>query len=470
MAKLFQKVLFIAGFLLLCVPGMVLADDLAATCQQIAANPDTSCQNLSAGDCRALLEQCANYYDSQSAQIGKDLTKTQQQKNTLQSQITTLKKKVQGLEAQINQGTLMVKDLNLKINDTQTSIDKTTSQIQSSQTQIATILKTIAKEDQKPTFVILLEGNISDFFSNVAYLESLNGKVSDLLQSTTDLNTYLQGQQQKQQDEKGQLQHVIQIQNLQKQQNLQTKAQQEANLKLTEVQYQQQLKDKQTADQKAAAIKNRIFSLIGVANAPTFGQALQIAKYVSNITGVRAAFLMAVLTQESNLGQNVGQCYVKNTQTGDGVKIKTGVFSPKTMSPANIPVFLTLIDTINKGKGTLRDPLATPVSCVVYYNGRPYGWGGAMGPAQFIPTTWVNLGYARRVTAITGKVADPWDITDAFLANGLYLKDLGAQTSEFQAAMKYYCGNSCTSYDRFYGNSVVGIANQYAADITAIGG
>ena len=93
-----------------------------------------------------------------------------------------------------------------------------------------------------------------------------------------------------------------------------------------------------------------------------------------------------------------------------------------------------------------------------------------MGPAQFIASTWVNAGYGQKVTEITGKVADPWDIADAFLANGLYLRDLGAKNNEFNAAMKFYCGGGCSSYDRFYGKSVVSIANQYEADIKAIGG
>ena len=92
-----------------------------------------------------------------------------------------------------------------------------------------------------------------------------------------------------------------------------------------------------------------------------------------------------------------------------------------------------------------------------------------MGPAQFIPSTWVNAGYGQKVSDITGRVADPWDISDAFLATGLLLKDNGARNNEFNAAMKYYCGNSCTRYDRFYGNSVISIANQYEADIKAIG-
>ncbi len=459
---------------LIFLPVFVHAEDLSVTCEQLSSTTD-SCQNLSSADCQAQLQKCANYYDQQSSQIANDITKTKQQKNTLQNQISSLKKKITSLEYQINQGTLMVKDLNLQINDTQVSIDKTTLKIQDSQDQIANILRSIYEEDQKPSFQILFEGNLADFFSNMAYLESLNSKVSDLLDSTKNLASYLENQKTKMDNEKGSLQKTIQTQTLQKQQQVQNQQQQAANLKLTEAQYQQQLQDKADADKKAAAIKSRIFDLLGVSNAPTFGEAYNIAKYVEGLTGVRAAFTLAVLTQESNLGKNVGQCYVKNTTTGDGVKIKTGAFSPKTMSPTrDIPVFLTLIDTINQGKNLARDPLGTPVSCVIYYNGAPYGWGGAMGPAQFIPSTWVNGGYGAKVTAITGKVADPWDIRDAFLANGLYLKALGAASgssnAEFNAAMKYYCGGNCTAYDKFYGNSVVNIANQYEADIKAIGG
>ncbi len=469
--KLFKTILLVAicfSFVAISVLP-VRAEDLATTCQQISST-ENSCQNLSSQDCRAILEKCAAYYDEQSAEIAKDLTKTKQQKDTLQNQVSTLKKKIKNLEYQINHGTLMVKDLNIQISDTQVSIDKTALKVKDSQNQISHILRSIYQENRKPSFVILLEGDLSDFFSNLAYLENLNSKLSDLLESTTNLKFYLEQQKGKQENEKGRLEKTIKVQSLQKQENEQNKKQQESYLKLTETQYQQQLKEKEDVEKKATTIKSRIFDLIGVSKAPTFGEAYEIAKYVSSITGVRAAFIMAVLTQESNLGKNVGQCYLQDTKTGDGIRIKTGAYSPKTMNPSrDIPIYLKLIEDINQGRNLIRDPFSTPVSCVIYYNGRPYGWGGAMGPAQFIPSTW-NLGYGEKVSDITGKVADPWDIKDAFLASGLLLRDDGARTNEFNAALRYYCGGSCTRYDRFYANAVISIANQYEADIKAIGG
>ncbi|MGH7238742.1 MAG: lytic murein transglycosylase, partial [Candidatus Saccharimonadales bacterium] len=231
----------------------------------------------------------------------------------------------------------------------------------------------------------------------------------------------------------------------------------------TEAQYQQQVQNKQAVDQKAATIKTRIFNLLGVSKAPDFQEAYTIAKYASGITGVRPALILAILTQESNLGKNVGQCYLQDSDTGTGVKISTGAASPKTMSPRQVPIFMSLTQQLGL------DPYHTPVSCVIYYHGAPYGWGGAMGPGQFEPSTWAS-GYSSRVASITGKTANPWNINDAFLATALLLQDNGAAANEFNAAMKYYCGGGCTSYDRFYGNSVISIANQYEADIQAIGG
>lgn len=456
------KILLLA-FCVFFIPGLTAAEDLEALCAQISSST-TSCQNLSTADCRATLEKCAAFYDAESATIAKDLTKTAVQKNTLKNAVSGLKKKITGLEAKISQGTLMAKDLNLRINDTQVSIKKTEIKIGDSQQQIINILQAVYQEDKKPAFVILLDGKLSDFFSQVAYLENLSVKVSDLLESTTNLKEYLESQKEKQETEKGQLQKTIQIQSLQKRENEQNKKQQESYLKLTEAQYQTQQKEKAAADKNASAIKARIFELIGVSDAPSFGEAVEIAKYVSSVTGVRPAFLLATLTQESSLGKNVGQCYVTDFTTGSGTSLK-GAPKQRVMSPKSISSFLALTKSLGM------EPSKTPVSCWIplYSGGAPYGWGGAMGPAQFISSTWVL--YTDRVTAIKGSLANPWNIRDAFLAAGFLLKDNGVAKSESVAAAKYYCGGNYGRAEcKSYANSVLRYAAQYETDIAAIGG
>jgi len=431
------KILFLAIlFLGLIFPVFSFADDLSTQCATLSQST-TGCPTLSAADCKVLLQKCADYYDQQSAQLAQDLTKTSAQKNTLQNAITKLKNKISGLTADINQGKIMVQGLNMQISDTQTSIVKTSAQIQNSQAQIAAILQSVYEEDQKPAFIILLEGNLSDFFSNLAYLDNLNAQVSNLLGSTKNLKTYLQGQQIKMSDNVDQLQKTIALQKLQQQQSEQDKQQQSQYLQLTEAQYQKQQKDKLAADQASAKIKSMLFQVAGVTKAPTFGQAIDIAKAVSAIVPIRPAFLLAVLSQESALGKNVGSCLLTNTATGEGKRISTGAYMPKVFKVSrDLQPFLNITASVG------RDPLNSVISCDTY---------GSMGPAQFIPSTWAL--FVDRLKKALGYTADPWVIKDSFTASALYLSDLGAgaQTTGTESSAAYHyngSGSSATLYSK----------------------
>ncbi len=438
-------VIFLALILPACAgrPGFVLAEDMGTTCSTLI-DSNASCPNLSSTDCRALLEKCATYYDQQSAQIAQDITKTTAQKNTLQSAVSGLKKKIQSLEYQISQSTIVAKDLSLQVKDTQSSIDKTSNRIADSQSQITQILRSLYEEDKKSSIEILLEGNLSDFFSNIAYLESLNSKVGDLLNTTKNLQNYLQGQKIKMDTEVSQLQKTIAIQSLQKQENEQNKKQQETYLKLTEAQYQQQLKDKQAAEAASAKIKARLFQVAGVTKVPTFGEALDVAKAVGAMVGIRPSFLLAVISQESAIGRNVGQCLLTDINTGVGKRISTGAAMSRVFKVSrDLQPFLQICASVG------RDPLRTPVSCDSY---------GSMGPAQFLPSTWML--FVDRLKSLLGQTADPWAIKDSFTASALYLSDLGASgkttTTEKAAAYSY---NGSGNAARIYSNSVMKRAN-----------
>lgn len=418
--------------------------------------------NLSPTEERKALEEELKNLEEQISKYEQDITKTEQEKKTLQNQISILKKKIDKLNLQIEQGNVMVKDLGLQITDTESSIEKTSLKIDDSKNKLVGILRTIYEEDQKSNIEILLVGNnLSDFFDNVVALESLNSKNQELLKEIKSLKVDLENQKSALEGEKTDLENTVKIQTLQRKQNEANKKDQESLLKLTEAQYQESLQEKQAAEQKAAEIRSRIFELIGVPKAPTFGEAYEIAKYVETITGVRPAFLLAVLTQESDIGQNVGQCYLTNQATGAGIVIYSGKEVSRVMNPSrDLPYFLEITGELG------RDPYKTPVSCPM-----SYGWGGAMGPAQFIPSTWAL--YRDEIKKITGKATDPWSIKDAFLAAALYLADSGAaqQTynSEWRAAIIYFAGSVNLKY-RFYGDSVMSIAASYEDDIKQLEG
>ncbi len=424
------------------------SEDLESICQQLTEST-SGCPGMSSNDCKVLLEKCSDYYDELSGELEQDITKTTQQKNTLSNQIYSLKKKIQNLEYQINQSTVKVKGLNVQIEDTQESIYDTVDKIDDSRFQIKSILRSIYEEDKKPAIEILFEGSLSDFFSNLVYLESLNSKINDLLENTRSLQSYLQNQKVKMDGEVDQLQKTIVLQNLQKQENEQNRQQQQEYLNLTEAQYQQQLKEKSDLDSKAAKIRALLFSIVGVADteAPTFGEAIEIAKSAAGLAGVRPAFLLAIISQESAIGRNVGQCMLVDTSTGTGKRISTGATVIRVMKPTrDVQPFLQITETLG------RDPYNTPVSCWItaYVSGQPYGWGGAMGPAQFIPSTWKL--FEGRLQSLLGRTPDPWGIKDSFTASALYLADLGATaqttSAEKNAASRYYGGSSA------YANSV----------------
>jgi len=408
-------------------------------------------------ECEALLKK----YETMIVQYGEDITKSEKEKKTLNNQISLLKKKIEKLNLQINQSTLVVKDLGLQIKDTEGSIDKTSNKIDNSKAKLSSILRTMYEEDQKSMVEVLLsEAKLSAFFDNIVALEALDMETKEVLKGIKELKITLEDQKTTLDSDKSEMERMLIVQQLQKKESEGTKKTQETYLKLTEAEYQKSLKEKKEAEKIASDIRARIFELIGVPQAPTFGEALEIAKYVNTLTGVRPAFLLAVLTQESNVGKNVGQCFLKDTKTGTGVSAKTGKEVLKVMSPTrDVPYFLEITKKLG------RNYTDTPVSCPM-----SVGWGGAMGPAQFIPDTWgnPNYGYGLKVEAITGKPADPWSIKDAFLASGLYLEALGAKTDEFKAAMRYFSGGSWSKWEEFYGRSVLSIASQYEEDIKKI--
>lgn len=446
----------------LIMPNFIFSrEDLEKKCLLLA---EQGCQESDSEQCRKELEECEEYYKKESERISADLSKTEQEKNTLKNKVNTLNQKITNLNYQIYQSNLVIKDLGFQIEDTEDSIYNTSLKIEDSKDKLTQILKTIYEKDQQPMIEILLsEADLSDFFDDLIALEILNERNKELLQSIKTLKTNLEEQRQDLDQEKDNLEKTVETRTLQRDENAKTKKEQEHYYKLTEQEYQKQLEVKKATEEKAAAIRARIFELVGIPKAPTFGEALEIAEYIEKITGIRPAFLLAILTQESNIGKNVGQCYLKDSKTGSGTVIKSGATVNNVMKPSrDVDHFLTVTKELG------RDPYATPVSCPM-----SYGWGGAMGPAQFIPSTWMI--YRDKVKELLDRPGDPWNIKDAFLAAALYLTDYGADkrtyNGEWKAAMIYFSGTSQrTKYNGygFYGDSVMKIAAQYEEDIKAI--
>jgi peptidoglycan hydrolase CwlO-like protein len=410
---------------------------------------------------KAALEEELKRLELQIAEANRGITATEAEKQSLQYQIRKLQNEINSLSAQINRNRVVIQSLGLKIADTQGSIIKTTEKIAKSQEELAETLRILNMEGKTSTLEILLsENNLSAVFSSLNSLERLSGETKVILDEVKKLRRSLQGYKEELEGDRSETEKVAKIQEAQKAEEERARAERQRLYGLTEAEYQKQVAEKKELEKQAEDIRRRIFELAGLpedVQAPTFKEAYDIAKWVESLTGIRPAFLLSILQQESSFGKNVGQCHIADTTSGASIPIRTGQRYSNGIHPTrDIPPFLVITSELG------RDPLKTPVSCPL-----SYGYGGAMGPAQFIPSTWMM--YKDRLKGLLGRAANPWSIRDSFLASGVLLTDSGARArtreGEWRAAMIYFSGGTTNSSFFWYADQVVARADQFEKDI-----
>lgn len=384
------------------------------------------------------------------------------------TQDVSLSRDIKILDAQIKQAQLEIKARTIAMTQLQTGITQKQQTINTLNTKLGDEMESLAAllreknrlDTTSPAVAILSAQSLSDFFIDLDTFDQINEKLQDSFSKITDTKNLTQEQQNNLQSQLDEETKLRQVQQLQKDQIAQQQSQKQkilAETKGQEKAYQALITKSQ---QSAAQIRAALFQLNGSA-AISFGKALDYANEASKATGIRPAFLLGIIREESNLGSNVG----KGTYTTD-------------MHPTHdVPIFMAITSSLGL------DPTSLPVSKKQWY-----GWGGAMGPAQFIPSTWAGYaGYVKpdyhydaskdRVGKLTGnQPPNPWNPEDAFMASAIYLTDSGAaaQTpaAEFKAAMCYLagCGNVNKADLQFYGQQVAQYAAQYQCQIDIING
>jgi len=410
--------------------------------------------------------------ESELAEIEKEIDDQRKVLEDKQRETVSLERDVAILDAQINKSRLSIKARNISISGINNDIGSKQNTIESLDEKLVrekqSLAQLIRKTNEIDSFslveVVLSNEDLSEFFVDLdsfsAIKESLNESFS-VIEKTKDINTT-----QKKILEEKKLEEVELrgIQELQKRSIESKKGERNKILAVTkgeEAAYQKILDD---IKKDATAIRNELFTLRGTAAIP-FGEALDLANLASKQTGVRTALILGIITQESNLGENTGQCLLKNPTTGAGVGKNTGRSFRTVMKPGrDTTPFMALAERIGF------PPFETPVSCPP-----SYGYGGAMGPAQFIPSTWIL--FEDRIAKLTGhNPPNPWDPSDAFMASAILLKDNGASkggyTAERLAALRYFAGwkNAQKSAYAFYGDGVMELAEKYQKQIDILQG
>lgn len=447
-----------SGFKSIVLAGVMLLSVFAPlrTEHVYAAACDGNIDGKSDEELQAILKEC----EKEIAESQTVLNGQKQKSATLQRDISLLRTRIDAAKKKINQKDAEIKKIGKDISRKSETISALQSDIDTGKESLGQLIRRTEELD-KMSFAnaLLSSSSISDFYMDIdtysALKRSVQASVQDIKatkEETEGIKKELEVQKDKEIDAKKEIEA---------QKSLVEKDEKDHSTLLSisknkEAEYQQVLADRQA---KAASIRSALFKLRGQGAIP-FGDAYDYAKVAGSKTGVRPAFILAILKQESNLGANVGTC----NRPGDTRTWKDIMPGAGQSWRDDQAAFLR----ITKRLGI--SPDGQPLSCPLASG----GWGGAMGPAQFIPTTWEA--FDDRIESTLGvAVANPWNPQHAITANALYVKDLGAAaqtyTAEREAACKYYSGRGCSApgvTNAFYGNSVMNIATQIQKDIDVL--
>jgi len=388
--------------------------------------------------------------ENQLAELEKQIADSEAVILQYQKQGRTLQNEIKGLESQIAKLSLQIKTVNLNLEKLNQEISVTRTKISSVEENIAfnkkalsRVLQDVYENENKSLMEIFFTSpNLSNFFSNLNNLMLVQDNLRTALNKVTLLRTDLLDQKEQLALEKSDAEILKAYRANQKQDIEKNQSQKNEILKITKGKESEYKKIVTETKKTAAEIRKQIFRLLGGGELD-FEKAYELAKFAEQATGVRAALILAVLDRESALGTNVGQCSYQTS-----------------MHPTrDIPVFLAIIQELGLQKNL--ESGVIKVSCA----NSDGAYGGALGPAQFIPSTWEL--YKNKITVITGSnPPNPWLPRDAFTASGIYLKELNALPGNFRAertaALKYYAGSKWSSAkNAFYGNDVMKIAGEY---------
>ena len=410
---------------------------------------------LLAGIASAAVQDEIDKRNQQIEELQRQIEQYQQQVDSARGQSRTLENEIAKLNAKINQLTLEIKILaisidqtGIEINDTEGKINEAQSKIILHRQALAQYLKLAYQIDQKTLTEILLQNHtLSDFFNNLNNLNATQDNLLLTIDNIKKLKGELEQRQQELEDKRQELKELKSLQELQKKNLGGNKNDKSRLLTITkgqESKFQELVKKSQSDIGKIRAQVTYLQQYgVSAEDAVKYGQLAAIA------ANIRPAFLIAILEIESGLGRNVGTgnwmqdmytCYLR---LGKPQRAET-----------EKNAFLAIVNKLGLNPDTVkvsREP--------------NYGCGGALGPAQFLPSTW--LAYENEVARLTGhNPPNPWSIEDAFMASAIKLANGGAtskdRTGETRAAKAYISGKpTCTSrICNYYASAVLNKADQ----------
>lgn len=383
----------------------------------------------------------------------------QRQADALGHESQTLKNEIAKLNARINSVTVQIRTLEASIERTDLEITDTEAQITEAERQVGVhrdalsrYLREYQEYDELSLAAIVLQSRqISDLFDHLNNLErtqeQLQATIGTIRGLQLELGEHRETLQVKQQD----LEHMRGLQELEQRSLATDRGRVSRILNETqgqEARYQQLV---QTAQRDINRLREQIEYLLR--SGISAEDAVKYAELAAIGAGIRPAFLLALLEVESRLGQNVGTGNWQDDMVQCYYRLATIYY------PHRKDYYLKRMETEKNAFLAITGKLGLDPNTVKVSREPTYGCGGAMGPAQFIPSTW--LSYENDVIRITGhNPPNPWNFHDAFTAAAVKLARGGATTraGEEGAARAYVGGSTtcgignpshiCTTYSR----------------------
>ena len=396
---------------------------------------------------RARLEAQLAVIEQDIAEKRGVLSEKQRERTSLERDIAILDNQIAVAQKQIKHRDLTISKIRDDIGEKKVAITEVDRKATRSEQSLAQLIRRTREIDDTSLAELVLAGTLSDLFQDIDNFEMLQRDLDRSFDEMAMLRSDLSARKQALEGKQSEEEQLRRIQVLEKQTIEKKEKEKQSILSVTkgeERAYQQLIAER---EKQAATIRAALFDLRD-SKAISFGAAYQYAAEASARTGVRPALILAILREESNLGENVG----------------TGNWKTDMHPTRDQPVFAVLMAELGL------DPDTMPVS-----RKPSYGWGGAMGPAQFIPSTWAL--YKDRIAKITSEnPPNPWTARTAIFASALLMADNGAdggtRESERLAALRYFAGwaNAKKAAYAFYGDDVMDFADEYQRNIDILEG
>ncbi len=388
----------------------------------------------------------------QIQETGVELEGRQQERRTLENEVGTLNAHIRGVRLRIQSLDLEILSADEQITEISAILVDLQEEMDIHRAAIGVYIRNINEADQESlTNILLKNDNISDFFNKLDDIQIVQGNLRMQMTQIRIAKTELEVKSESLGDKKEEAGVLRNIQASEKWTLDVKKNEKNQLLKVTkgeEAKFQEIINSKQTNINR---LRSQIQFLVD--QGLTVEDAVRYAKMAAIGAGIRPAFLLGLLEVETRLGRNIGSGNWEDDMYLCYIRLAT-IYYPhreayyRKRAETEKNAFFVIVNKLGL------DPYEVKVS-----KEPNYGCGGAMGPAQFIPSTW--LSYAERVTAITGNdPPSPWSFEDAFTASAIKLAAGGAtaqtRTSEIRASKAYISGNAnCTSnICNYYANLV----------------